>query len=417
MKKIILKKSLVILAFSTLFSFCVNKEIIITADFIATNNITNITTTTATSGVTIHNPNSLDIADAGLVLSITDSLPFIYYYYNGYYGNPISDTPNLSRNYLIDLSTTISPLLSPVYPTYYGTNVITINNNGNLSGRYTLNLTNLNSNTKYYVRSFIIHNGVILYGYTKTFTTSSPPSLPTTLSLANLASNMILVPGGTSSYTTLGCTPKQLETNADGFICNAGSPNTQRVNLSSYKICQFEVTQQLWIDVMGTNPSNFTGDLQSPVEQVSWNDCVAFIIRLNELTRGTYRLPTEAEWEYAARGGNNDSYFYSGSDNVDLVAWNATNSGSKTQIVGTKNANQLKLNDMSGNVAEWCSDWFGNYANNPILNPTGPISGTYRVFRGGSWNSSLSENRVSYRNYAAPDNKSSNLGLRLVSAP
>ncbi|MCX8480975.1 MAG: SUMF1/EgtB/PvdO family nonheme iron enzyme, partial [Sediminibacterium sp.] len=135
----------------------------------------------------------------------------------------------------------------------------------------------------------------------------------TTLSLANLEANMVTVPGGSF---TMGATSKQV---SDGFS-PWWSPTTQQVILSTYKISKFEVTQQLWLDVMGSNPSYFTGNLQRPVENVTWNDCQAFITRLNQLTGKNYRLPTEAEWEYAARGGNsNDSYYYSGSDNLGAV--------------------------------------------------------------------------------------------------
>ncbi|MCX8472399.1 MAG: formylglycine-generating enzyme family protein [Sediminibacterium sp.] len=170
----------------------------------------------------------------------------------------------------------------------------------------------------------------------------------------------------------------------------------------------------MWLDVMGSNPSYFTGNLQRPVEQVSWDDCQSFITKLNQLTGRTYRLPTEAEWEYAARGGNNsDSYYYSGSDNLSTVAWYGSNSGSTTQTVGTKIANQLGLFDMSGNVWEWCSDWYGIYSSSAVTNPTGPISGESRVERGGGW-SYFGGCRVSFRNNFTPGYRSAGLGLRLV---
>ncbi|MCX8472558.1 MAG: formylglycine-generating enzyme family protein, partial [Sediminibacterium sp.] len=233
----------------------------------------------------------------------------------------------------------------------------------------------------------------------------------TTLTLANLEANMVTLPGGTF---TMGATPKQI---SDGFS-PWWSPTTQQVTLSTYKICKFEVTQQLWLAVMGSNPSYFTGNLQRPVEQVSWDDCQAFITKLNQLTGKNYRLPTEAEWEYAARGGNNnDSYIFSGSNNLDAVAWYVSNSGNTTHTVGTKQANQLGLYDMSGNVWEWCSDWYGNYSGSAVTNPTGPISGTFRVSRGGSWNGGGYNYRVSTRYSGYPYTRSYSVGLRLVSAP
>ena len=233
----------------------------------------------------------------------------------------------------------------------------------------------------------------------------------TTLTLANLEANMVTVPGGSF---TMGATPKQLQDNGDGFSV-WWSPTTQQVTLSTYKISKFEVTQQLWLDVMGSNPSSFTGNLQRPVETVSWDDCQAFITKLNQLTGKNYRLPTEAEWEYAARGGNNnDSYIYSGSNNFDAVAWYYSNSVSTTHTVGTKQANQLGLYDMSGNVREWCSDWNGNYSGSAVTNPIGPGTGSDRVYRGGRWNIKGYDGRVSTRYTYNPSYRDSILGLRLV---
>ena len=166
------------------------------------------------------------------------------------------------------------------------------------------------------MRGYINFNGTIYYGAVQNFTTTNV--LPTTLTLANLEANMVTVPAGSF---TMGVTSEQT---ADGYSVPWWSPATQQVTLSSYKICRFEVTQQLWQDVMGSNPSYFTGNLQRPVEQVSWNDCQTFITRLNQLTGKNYRLPTEAEWEYAARGGANStySYIYSGGNTLNDVAWN-----------------------------------------------------------------------------------------------
>lgn len=187
------------------------------------------------------------------------------------------------------------------------------------------------------------------------------------------------------------------------------------VTLSDYYIGQTEVTQELWEVVMGSNPSNFMESEQSPVEQVSWSDCQEFITKLNKLTGEKFRLPTEAEWEFAAKGGNEGKgYKYSGSNDVNAVAWYKSNSGGKTHPVAKKQANELGLYDMCGNVWEWCSDWKGDYSGTAQTNPKGPNTGTRRVLRGGSWDYTARDVRVSYRGSNAPDNRNSNNGLRLT---
>ncbi|MDY3733019.1 MAG: SUMF1/EgtB/PvdO family nonheme iron enzyme [Alloprevotella sp.] len=188
------------------------------------------------------------------------------------------------------------------------------------------------------------------------------------------------------------------------------------VTLSDYYIGQTEVTQELWQAVMGSNPSfSRTKGAKNPVNNVSWNDCQEFISKLNRLTGGCFRLPTEAEWEYAARGGNKSrGYKYSGSDDLGSVAWNEDNSGKEVHPVGSKSANELGLYDMSGNVWEWCSDRYGDYPSSPQTNPTGPSSGSDRVGRGGSWVNSAAYCRVAYRNYGTPTGSGDALGLRLA---
>ena len=183
---------------------------------------------------------------------------------------------------------------------------------------------------------------------------------------------------------------------------------------NDYYMGKYEVTQALWKAVMGSNPSEFKGD-NLPVEQVSWNDCQEFISKLNGLTGKKFRLPAEAEWEYAARGGKKSrGYQYSGSSNVSDVAWYDGNSGSKTHPVGTKQANELGIYDMSGNVYEWCQDWCGSYVNSSQTNPTGTVSGWYRVRRGGCWDNYARDCRSSYRSSSALDYRDNSLGLRLV---
>ncbi len=187
-----------------------------------------------------------------------------------------------------------------------------------------------------------------------------------------------------------------------------------QVTLSSYYICKYEVTQALWQEVMGSNPSRFKGD-NLPVESVSWNDCQVFISKLNAMTGQHYRLPTEAEWEFAARGGNSSrGYKYSGSSTLSDVAWYGENSGNKTHLVGTKSPNELGLYDMIGNVREWCSDWYGDYNSSAQTNPAGPSRGTYRVYRGGGWFDNARLCRASCRSNYAPGYRYGDLGLRLV---
>lgn len=189
-----------------------------------------------------------------------------------------------------------------------------------------------------------------------------------------------------------------------------------KVRLDSYYIGETQVTQDLWQAVMGNNPSKWEGD-RLPVETVSWNDCQEFIKKLNHITGKTFALPTEAQWEYAARGGNKSKgYKYSGSNNIDEVAWYEDNSNDRTNIVATKKANELSLYDMTGNVWEWCNDWFdgGYYIDSPQDNPKGPFSGDDRVLRGGSWDCDDWGCRVSYRNGSDPGDRGYDGGFRLV---
>ena len=190
---------------------------------------------------------------------------------------------------------------------------------------------------------------------------------------------------------------------------------THRVTLTNdYNIGKYEVTQALWQAVMGNNPSNFKGE-NLPIENVSWNDCQEFISKLNRITGKTFRLPTEAEWEYAARGSNKSrGYQYSGSNNLSDVAWYGDNSGSKTHVVGIKQPNELGIYDMSGNVWEWCQDWDGEYSSSSQVNPTGANYGFRRVFRGGSWDFDAWACRSSFRNSDSSGTGGNSLGLRLV---
>ena len=183
---------------------------------------------------------------------------------------------------------------------------------------------------------------------------------------------------------------------------------------NDYYMGKYEVTQALWQAVMGKNPSYFKGD-NLPVNYVRWKDCQRFISKLNSMTGRKFRLPTEAEWEYAARGGKKSrGYQYSGSSNISDVAWYDGNSGDKTHPVGTKQANELGIYDMTGNVLEWCQDWYGSYYSSSQTNPTGATSGSARVSRGGGWNCNASYCRLSVRFYYTPDFRLDILGLRLA---
>ena len=210
---------------------------------------------------------------------------------------------------------------------------------------------------------------------------------------------------------TMGATAEQGDDATD-----REKPAHQVTLTQPFYIAETEVTQALWQAVMGTNPSNFTGDLNRPVEQVSWNDCQAFITKLNQMTGKTFRLPTEAEWEYAARGGNKSmGYKYAGSNDIDAVAWYSGNAGGTTHPVGTKQANELGLYDMSGNVLEWCQDWYAKFSSEPQTDPTGPATGSDRVYHSGCWNYPAHGCRVSFRYYSMPTYAGSNcLGLRLA---
>ncbi|MCC6463308.1 MAG: SUMF1/EgtB/PvdO family nonheme iron enzyme [Saprospiraceae bacterium] len=219
--------------------------------------------------------------------------------------------------------------------------------------------------------------------------------------------DMVLVKGGTF---TMG-SPK---TEADRSDDETQHP----VTLSDFEIGKYPVTQQLWQDIMGNNPSGFKGD-DLPVEKVSWDDVQDFLQKLNARYPGQrYRLPTEAEWEYAARGGNQSKGFiYAGGNNLDEVGWYAGNSELKTHPVGQKKANELGLYDMSGNVWEWCADWYGAYPSGPQTNPPGPEPGSSRVIRGGSWYYNPQDCRVAYRHHWRPGGRGSNVGFRLASSP
>ena len=288
------------------------------------------------------------------------------------------------------------------------------------------------------------------------------PQNAMTITVKGVSFKMIRVQGDTF---TMGATEEQ-----GSDACDNEKP-VKKVTLSTYYIGETEVTQELWQAVMGSNPSYFkpkkiiasrysydafvedakrlnakkpgsikiptqqewdaamvttSGSLKRPVEQVSWDDCQEFIRRLNQLTGKKFRLPTEAEWEFAARGGTKSrGYKYSGGTDIGTVAWYWENAGTKgesspdygTHVVKTKQPNELGLYDMSGNVYEWCQDWYRKYSGGAQTNPQGPSTGFSRVNRGGGWNYSARSCRTSIRFSLSPSRRGYGIGLRLVLVP
>ena len=224
---------------------------------------------------------------------------------------------------------------------------------------------------------------------------------------ANIAGfDMVYVAGGTF---TMGATAEQSSEDA-----SISEKPTHSVTVSDFYIGKYEVTQAQWKAIMGTNPSKCKGD-NLPVECVYWDDVQTFIKMLNAKTGKKFRLPTEAEWEYAARGGKQSKgYKYSGSNKLNNVAWYDSNSDNMTHPVGQKRPNELGIYDMSGNVYEWCQDWYGDYSNSPQTNPTGPSSGSHHVRRGGDWFGGAWGCRVSHRIFDGPIVPSSTDGFRLA---
>ena len=244
-----------------------------------------------------------------------------------------------------------------------------------------------------------------------------------TFTVGGVSFKMKKVDGGTF---TMGATSEQ----SNGYTPRDNESPTHLVTLSDYWIGETEVTQALWYAVMNAKPTSSKswsttyglGD-NAPAYYVSWNDCQTFITKLNQMTGKMFRLPTEAEWEYAARGGNkSQGYIFSGSNTIDDVAWywgnipsqSSGTTGYGIQPVATKAPNELGIYDMSGNVWEWCQDWYGDYSSGSQTNPTGPSSGSNRVRRGGSWSNDAGNCRVSIRFNNDPTYTASYLGFRLA---
>ena len=262
---------------------------------------------------------------------------------------------------------------------------------GDVNGDHEINIADINA-----VIDIILGGG------------ESTPADIETFSVNGVEFKMVKVDGGTF---TMGATPEQGE---DAY---SSEKPAHQVTLSSYSIGQTEVTQELFLAVMGYNWSHFTGDMNLPADELSWNKCQEFITKLNQLTGKTFRMPTEAEWEYAARGGKQSKgYKYAGSNNIDEVAWyDDGNSPLGTKPVATKKPNELGIYDMTGNVMEWCSDWYGPYSSEAQTDPIGPETGTDRITRGGCYNFNLPRLcRVSCRRYYSPTFEAPANGLRLA---
>lgn len=236
-----------------------------------------------------------------------------------------------------------------------------------------------------------------------------------TITVKNTSFTMKYVKGGTYM---MGYTSEQVH----GV---ANEKPAHKVTVSDFYIGETEVTQELWLAVMDSAPSTNGGWTEEfglgddyPAYRVSWNDALKFIKKLNEMTGKTFRLPTEAEWEYAARGGyKSGGYRYSGSNNIAEVSWYDGNSAEMVHPVKLKKPNELGLYDMSGNVWEWCQDWYETYSSEYQKDPKGPSKGTYHVDRGGAWNRNNKYSRVTARCYDDPGLRNKNLGFRIVMVP
>ena len=258
---------------------------------------------------------------------------------------------------------------------------------------YTCTMHGLISDTPYYVRSFAsIGSNKVEYGQILTFRTQKIPDL-----------GMVTIQGGTYQM---------------GGLIGDISPK-HSVTLSTFQMGATEINQKTWKTIMGYNPSTFSGD-ELPVETVNIADIQSFIQKLNAASGKTYRLPTEAEWEFAAGGGIDTLTNWAGTNQIDSVGkfiWNVGNSISQTHKVASKKPNTLGLYDMCGNVWEWCSDWYGAYSNAAQTNPTGQSTGYLKVIRGGSWSHDISFCNVLNRSSNYPEDRKSTTGFRLVLVP
>lgn len=274
--------------------------------------------------------------------------------------------------------------------------------------------------TKYYIRAYATNEKGTAYGAEKSFTTTKTIVNPYTTitvetSYGSVQFDMAKVEGGTFTMGAQNSSSSQPNYDKDA---DTDEKPIHSVTLSPYYIGKTEVTQLLWYVVMGSYPnisSTYGRGDDYPVYNVTYLQCEQFVKKLNTLTGRAFRLPTEAEWEFAARGGKNtNGYKYSGSATVGSVAWYGSNSSNKTHPVAQKTANEINVFDMNGNVWEWCSDWYGKYSMSSQTDPTGATSGPGHVIRGGGYNDAATECRVSVRSNATATSSFTTLGLRLV---
>ena len=237
-------------------------------------------------------------------------------------------------------------------------------------------------------------------------TGATPHPEPVTVDVNGVTFVMVPVQGGSFM---MGATPDET-----GYASRNEFP-AHKVTLSGYYISQTEVTWEQWLAVTESDIASFDGDLHGPVVNVNLIDCCKFVDKLTELTGKVFRMPTEAEWEFAARGGAGGiHYLFSGSDDADKVAWYYDNSDGMPHTVATKSPNSLGIYDMSGNVLEWCQDFYSWYDGAPQVNPVGPESGYTNVVRGGGWDWDSMSCRVTCRCSYDPLERANNLGMRVV---
>jgi len=268
---------------------------------------------------------------------------------------------------------------------------------------FKIEITDLTPYSTYYVCTFATNKQGTVYGNNISFSTFN---IPVTFTVHDVSFNMILVENGTF---TMGCTDNEC------FSWVSNTPAHQVTLTKDFYMGETEITQELWVALMNDNPSHFNEGGDYPVEMVKWDDIQEFITKLNQLTGKSFRLPTEAEWEYAARGGNKSKgYIYSGSNNLNAVSWNFDSAEWTTHPVGRKKPNELGIYDMSGNVNELCSDWSEEYSEEPVIDPTGPESGLVHIMRGGCFTFQILEHQVSCRSYLYPDDAGFHVGFRLV---